>query len=140
MAFSARTPEKTKILTYVTGLWPQRGASHNGSSFYTMLSQDDSIRRATSSYIDDVYIDENMVSTEQARKYLAGFGGQSPELCRCEGVQNDLVDARKQGPRNSVHYHSSKYFHTMREACESLPSVCLAESFDRIGQRGLFAS
>lgn len=36
----------------------------------TVLFQDDSIRRVTSSYIDDVCINENMVSTEWARNHL----------------------------------------------------------------------
>ena len=38
------------------------------------LSEGDAIRQATSVYIDDVFIDENLVSAARVRQYLVSLG------------------------------------------------------------------
>lgn len=44
------------------------------------LLKDDTIRQATSAYIDDVFIDENIVSAAGVRQHLVNFGLVSEEL------------------------------------------------------------
>ena len=43
------------------------------------LSKDDAVRQATSAYIDDVFINEDIVSATRAKQHLANFGLKSKE-------------------------------------------------------------
>ena len=43
------------------------------------LSKDDAVRQATSAYIDDVFINEDIVSATRVKQYLANFGLKSKE-------------------------------------------------------------
>lgn len=63
-----------------------------------------------------------MASVVQVRKHLADFGLTCKNHKRLQagekvlgfqiggGGQHASVEVRKQNPRNSIHYHSSKYF------------------------------
>lgn len=51
------------------------------------LSQDDAIRQATSAYIDDVFINEDIASATRVRQHLANFGLRSKEP---EWLQNGV--------------------------------------------------
>ena len=51
------------------------------------LSKDDAVRQATSAYIDDVFINEYIVSATRVKQYLAYFGLKSKEP---ERLQNGV--------------------------------------------------
>ena len=54
--------------------------------FEATLSKDDTVRQATSSNIDNVFINEDLSSSTRVRQYLANFGLASKEP---EELQND---------------------------------------------------
>ena len=50
-----------------------------------VLSLDDRVRRATDHYIDDIVVQESIVSAEEVRKHLARYGLESKEPERLDG-------------------------------------------------------
>ena len=43
------------------------------------FSEDDAVQKATSAYIDDVFINEDIVSATRVKQHLANFGLKSKE-------------------------------------------------------------
>lgn len=39
----------------------------------TMSSKDESVRQATSSYIDDIYVDKSMISAARMKEHMAAL-------------------------------------------------------------------
>jgi len=62
-----------------------------------VLSLDDDIKRATSSYIDDIIVNENIVSSERVREHLLRFGleAKPPESIVGSRVLGLRVEARE---------------------------------------------
>ena len=71
------------------------------------LLKNDTIQQTTSTYIDDVYVNNNVVSTVRVRQHLIKFGLLSKEL---EWLQNDVqVLGGVQHTEKGIKEQGSKY-------------------------------
>ena len=91
-----------------------------------ILTKDKCIQLATSAYIDDVYVDENIVPAARVKEHLYSFGLLSKEPERLQdgtqvlwlqvwGEDNFMLEKREQNPRHTSSRHATKHIFTMRQ-------------------------
>ena len=97
-----------------------------------MLPQDPIIKHATLSYIDDVYINEGVVSADKVKEHLEKYGltCKAPEWLKdgaspwsaCSGQQRDARLVAMS--RRSTNYHSKGCIFNVRKLVGHFP-VCM---------------
>ena len=89
-----------------------------------ILTKDKCIQRATSAYIDDMYVNESIVPAARVKEHLYSFGLHSKELERLQhdarglglkvwGEDNFLLEKREQNPRHALCRHATEHIFTM---------------------------
>ena len=95
------------------------------------LSKDDAVQQATSAYIDDVFINEDIVSATRVRQHLANFGLVSKEPERLQnGAQVLGLIVRevgkiliwKRGPKRATGPYPTQHVLILWKAGQALPS------------------
>ena len=96
------------------------------------LSKDDAVRQATSAYIDDVFINEDIASATRVRQHLANFGlvSKEPEWLQngAEHVQISVSQNRYKSNLSIVRTH----FVALQQNCAN---KCIDVASERTKQR-----
>ena len=90
------------------------------------MTKDKRIQQATSAYIDDVYVDENIVPAAHVKEHLYSFGllGKEPERLQDDaqvlglqvwGEDNSVLEKREQNPRHALSCYSTEHIFTMQQ-------------------------
>ena len=106
-------------------VWSQCGTIHHAEIVAAILPKDKRIQQTTSAYIDDVYVDENIVPAARVKEHLCSFGLFSKEPERLQdgaqvlglqvwGEDNCVLEKRKQNPRHASCRHATERILTMR--------------------------
>ena len=89
-----------------------------------ILTKNKRIQRATSTYIDDVYVDESIAPAARVKEHLHSFGLLSKEPERLQdgarvlglqvwGEDNSVLEKREQNPRHDSCRHATEHIFTM---------------------------
>ena len=97
-----------------------------------VLSWVEAVGHTASAYIDDIYVNEDVMPVTCVREHLARFGHECKDLEQLEdgarvlGLAFAMEHGKLQGSRHSRYCHMMGSVLFMREACRALSSVWLA--------------
>ena len=87
------------------------------------LSKDDTVQLATSAYIDDIFINEDIASATRVRQHLANFGLASKEPKRLQNCARVLdLELWERRPKRTTGPYPMQHVLVLWKASRALPS------------------
>ena len=104
-----------------------------------ILTKDKCIQRATSAYIDDVYVDESIVPAARVKEHLYSFGflSKGPERLQ-DGVQ--VLGLQVWGEDNSLYWRRGKKNSRHTLCCHAMERIFTMRQIGWAPSRGWLAS